>query len=122
MSNYMSIDDEGFKAELARRVAARLLKKNGYEVIDECFERGGNTFVVACDPEGEVAFVASEIVKEFAEGPQVRRSEFEQAVLGWLRENPDTADARIRLDDLQVRPIEGAGKALVRHAINVLNA
>lgn len=118
MSNYMSIKDKGIKAELARKVAARLLARKGYEVLDACFDSGCNSFVVARDPEGDIAFVAPSIVDAFAEKPQVKRSEFELAALGWLRENPDTSDARIRFDDMQVCTIGGASKALVRYAEN----
>lgn len=51
MSNYMSIQDGDVKREIARSMGEALLKRNGYEILQGCFDWSElHSFIVARDP------------------------------------------------------------------------
>lgn len=109
MSDYMSISQAEADGERARRGAARMLRNNGYEILDERFQSaGGGTFLVARDPErGALAFVSCRIVEEFTEECPVPRGAFEAALFDWVSGASGGDEAEIRLDDVQFRLVRG---------------
>ena len=101
MSNYMSIQDGSVKRQIARAMSEALLKRNGYEILQGCFDWSElHSFIVARDPEGGALVLAE--------------------CHDWLCANPDTADSALRFDEIQVRQIGDSGKGLLKHVINVL--
>lgn len=119
MSDYMSMNRQDAD-ELARRGAARMLARKGYEIVEECFRSGGEAYLIARDGErGALAFVACRMVGEFAEECPVERAAFEAALVDWLSRGHCAEETKIRLDDVQFRPIEGA-MALARHHVGAL--
>ena len=115
MSDYMSMSQAEADGERARRVAARMLRNKGYEILDERFKSAGGTFLVARDPErGALAFVSCRIVEELTEECPVSRAAFESALIDWVSGASGGDEAEIRLDDVQFRPVRGT-TALARY-------
>ena len=67
MSNYMSIQDGAVKREIARAMGEALLKRNGYEILQGCFDWSElHSFIVARDPEdGALVLAECHLVDEF---------------------------------------------------------
>ena len=61
MSNYMSIQDGAVKREMARAMGETLLKRNGYEILQGCFDWSElHSFIVARDPEDGALVLADQ--------------------------------------------------------------
>ena len=78
MSDEKSIQDGDVKREIARAMGEALLKRNGYEILQGCFDWSElHSFIVARDPEdGALVLAECHLVDEFeSEGlmDQVRR-------------------------------------------------
>lgn len=67
MSNYMSIQDGDVKREIARAMGEALFKRNGYEILQGCFDWSElHSFIVARDPEdGALVLAECHLVDEF---------------------------------------------------------
>lgn len=67
MSNYMSIQDGAVKREIARAMGEALLKRNGYEILQGCFDWSElHSFIVARDQEdGALVLAECHLVDEF---------------------------------------------------------
>lgn len=122
MSNYMSIQDGDVKREIARAMGEALFKRNGYEILQGCFDSSElHSFIVARDPEdGALVLAECHLVDEFESEGLTNRCVCERAAYDWLYVNPDTADSAIRFDEIQVCQIGDTGKGLLKHVINVL--
>lgn len=99
-----------------------LLKRNGYEILQGCFDWSElHSFIVARDPEdGALVLAECHLVDEFESEGLMDRCVCERAAYDWLYINPDTADSALRFDEIQVRQIGDSGKGLMKHVINVL--
>lgn len=122
MSEHMSIQDGAVKREIARAMGEALLKRNGYEILQGCFDWSElHSFIVARDPEGGALVLAEcHLVDQFEDEGMTSRCVCERAAYDWLCCNPDVPDLRIRFDEIQVRKIGDSGKGFAKHVINVL--